>query len=128
MVRPPHLRFEGRITDPTYDQRPSESSGARVVFRFAGRMQEKADPTLLPDLREAEAAYHAEREEYLSQQLAVGSRQEEEAVDADALIAQLPAEIIQQIVNQTGAPADWRQWPEELKVAVVQAIQEAQGS
>jgi hypothetical protein len=33
-------------------------------------------------------------------------------VDADALLAQLPA--------------DWKQWPEELKAAVVQAILEAQ--
>jgi hypothetical protein len=35
-------------------------------------------------------------------------------------------EIIQQIVAQTGAPADWRQWPPELKAAVVKAIGESQ--
>jgi len=94
---------------------------------IAGRMKEQADPTLLPALREAEAAYHAEREEYLSQQLAVGSRQQERPTDADALIAQLPAEIIQQIAQQTGAPADWHQWSEEFKMRVVKAIHEAQG-
>ena len=64
----------------------------------------------------------------MSEQLAVDSRQQAKPknVDADALLAQLPAEIIQQIATQTGAPADWKQWPEELKAAVVQAILKSQ--
>lgn len=70
-------------------------------------------------MREAEAAYHAEREEYLAV---------EAEVDEDALLNELPAEILQQIAQQTGAPADWRQWPEELKAAVVRLMQQQRGS
>lgn len=45
---------------------------------------------------------------------------------ADNLLAQLPQELMQQLAKQTGAPADWRQWPNPLKAQVVKAIMEAQ--
>jgi hypothetical protein len=101
---------------------------ARPKGLFGPGERGKWDAILAP-LRKAEKAYQAERDAYLSQQLAVDSRQQDdeaEEVDADALLAQLPAEIIQQIATQTGAPADWTQWPEEFKAAVVQAILKSQ--
>ena len=83
---------------------------------------------VLKPLQKAEKAYHRERDAYLKkvEKEAPVVEPEDDEIDADEFLAQLPAEIIQLITTQTGAPADWKQWPEELKAAVVQAIMESQ--
>lgn len=83
---------------------------------------------ILAPLRKGEREYQRERDAYLSNQSSAGSIQPEEGADGDGLLAQLPAELIQQIATQTGAPADWRQWPPELNAAVVEAIRKSQSS
>lgn len=103
-----------------------EALAATQPNGFLGTGPRKHWHRLLTPLRQAEQAYHRERDKYLKGQESSGDRGQE--TGADALLAQLPQEVIQQIADQTGAPADWRQWPEELKAQVVKAIRESQES
>ncbi len=41
---------------------------------------------------------------------------------ADAVLAQLPQEVIQQIADRTGLPPDLAQWPPEVKAQIVQML------
>lgn len=102
---------------------------------FGGGERKKWDALLEP-LRKAEKAYQAERDGYLREvenEAAAKAKPKASAAGggvpgelADQLLAQLPQEVIQQIATQTGAPADWKQWPDELKAAVVQAVLKSQ--
>jgi tetratricopeptide (TPR) repeat protein len=82
---------------------------------FGGGERKKWDGVLEP-LRKAEKAYQAERDAYLKKV------EKERQQEFTQVLSTLPQETIQQIATQTGAPADWTQWPDALKAAVVQAV------
>ncbi len=79
-----------------------------------------AAEALLEPLREAEAAYHAERDAYLAEVPRI-EREGEELV-----LQGLSEEVIQNIANHFKVPADISQWPAEVRGQVVEAVREAQ--
>lgn len=78
-----------------------------------------------------EKAYHEERDAYLKEQetqpAASGGGGSVPAELLDGLLAQLPSEVVQQIAQQTGLPADTTQWPPEIKQQIADLMMKQMG-
>ena len=44
----------------------------------------------------------------------------------EMILSQLPEEVLRDVAEQTGFPADWRQWPPDLQKQVAQMVLKAQ--
>ena len=90
---------------------------------------------MLAPLLEAEKEYHAERDAYLQEQQAATASSAAGGADnplgelmTEVVLDGLPDEVLQQIADQAGQPANWRQWPAELQQHVVRLVVQSRES